>query len=176
MNNSSRLARRERLAKTMAFVRSTLSNASSWVPHSNFEGDGQQRPSEQMTAVLDIVRRSLETANSWIPTQPSKAQSGGCLGGMDQPHIPEGIRGLLDSLGQLGSARDLSGLVRPKVTRPVLRCRRERRLRSVRIPIRPEAEPISSTCRAVTTDRRCPLSSCCTAAPSHPTTLLLARG
>jgi poly(hydroxyalkanoate) depolymerase family esterase len=118
MTDAARLARRERLAKAMALVRSTLANASSWAPHANVEGDAQHRPSERMTPILDIVRRSMETANSWMPTQLGKAPSGGGPGGMGEPCIPEAIRGLLDSLGQLGSAPQLDGL-RPKVARPV---------------------------------------------------------
>jgi hypothetical protein len=122
------------------------------------------------------VRRSLETANTWMPTQLSNAPSGGSLGGIAQPHIPEGIRGLLDSLGQLGSQGDLGGFVGSKVVTPVLPLPEGATLMSIRMPIRREAEATSSTCRVATTDRRYPLSSCCTAAPSHLTTLLLARG
>jgi poly(hydroxyalkanoate) depolymerase family esterase len=116
MTDSARLARKQQLAQAMAVVRSSLANASSWVP-SNFERAGQQT---SPTSVVDIVRRSLETANTWVPTQLSNAPSGGSLGGIAQPHIPDGIRGLLDSLGQLGSRRDLGGFVGPMVTTPVL--------------------------------------------------------
>ena len=69
MTDSSRLARKQQLAKAMAVVRSSLANASSWTPP-NFEGAGQQR---SPTSVVDIVRRSLETANTWMPTQLSNA-------------------------------------------------------------------------------------------------------
>ena len=116
MTDSSRLARIQQFAKAMAVVRSSLANASSWTPP-NFEGAGQQR---LPTSVVDIVRRSLETANTWMPTQLSNPPTGGSLGGIAQPHIPEGIRGLLDSLGQLGSPGDLGGFVGPKVMTPVL--------------------------------------------------------
>jgi poly(hydroxyalkanoate) depolymerase family esterase len=116
MTDSSRLARKQQLEKAMAVVRSSLANASSW-SQPNVAGVGQQT---SPTSVVDIVRRSLQTASTWVPTQLSNAPSGGSLSGIAQPHTPDGIRGLLDGLGQLGSPRDLGGFVGPKVKTPLL--------------------------------------------------------
>jgi poly(hydroxyalkanoate) depolymerase family esterase len=108
---TSPLARKERLEKAMAIVRSTLANVSSGL------GASGRIPSAQSAPILDIVQRSLATANSWVPTQPREAPPTD-LGGVGQVPVPDALRGFLDRMGQPGPTRGFDALVGPKVGRP----------------------------------------------------------
>ena len=158
----------------MAVVRSSLANASSWAPP-NFEGDGQQ------TARADIHSRH-GAGDLWRPETLGRRRNsamrhlGGSLGGIAQPQMPEAFAGSSTVWGNSARKVISTAWSGPAVDGARLPLPEGASLKSAPMPMRPEAERTSSTFPAATTDRRCRLSSCCTAAPSRPTTLPLARG
>src|SRR5690349_19571047 len=110
MMKATRLTREGRLEEAMAVIRGALTRAPS-----NFEGDARQSPAGRTPPILDMVPPSIGTGGSWTTPEVNETHSAGRLGGMNQPQIPEALRGFLARMGQHRSVRGLDGLVMPAV-------------------------------------------------------------
>ena len=100
----------------------------------------------------------------------------GGLGTTTMPQMPEALRGFLDQINQGGLAQGLGGLTQGRRHGRPSRCRTAPSSWPGPSPTRPAAAATSSTSPAPIAARRCRWSSCCTAAPSRPTTSPPARG
>jgi poly(hydroxyalkanoate) depolymerase family esterase len=111
MIEATRLTREGRLEEAMAVLRGALSSAPSSASPSEFEA--HQRLAGGAPRIIDMVPPSMETGGSWTSPQSSETRAAGRPGGMNQPQIPEALRGFLDRMGRLRPARGLEGLIRP---------------------------------------------------------------
>jgi poly(hydroxyalkanoate) depolymerase family esterase len=107
MMEATRLTREGRLEEAMAVLRGVLPCA----PPSNSVDDPPQRPSGRTPPILDMLPPSMATGGSWTSSQFSEVPSARRRRRASQPQIPEVLRGFLDRLEKLGSARGLDGLV-----------------------------------------------------------------
>jgi poly(hydroxyalkanoate) depolymerase family esterase len=111
MQEATRLTREGRLADAMAVLRGALAATPSGI-----EQHGPCESARRAPRILDLVPPSMGTAGAWSLPQ-ARAHSAGGLRDIDQPQIPEALRGFLDRIGQLGP---IDGLVRPAVGRAPL--------------------------------------------------------
>jgi poly(hydroxyalkanoate) depolymerase family esterase len=107
MMEATRLTREGRLEEAMAALRGILPSA----PPFNFVGEARRMPPRRTPPTLDMVSPSIVTGGSWTSPQFSEAHPVNFRKSMSPPEIPDALRGLIDRMGQLGSARGLEGLV-----------------------------------------------------------------
>jgi poly(hydroxyalkanoate) depolymerase family esterase len=117
MIEATRLTREGRLEEAMAVLRGALRKAPPSTAPSDVEGDAPQSPAGRTSTILDMVPPSAETGGSWTP-RVSDVASASPPGSVSPLRPPEALRGLLDRMGQLGSARGLGGLAGRAVRRP----------------------------------------------------------
>jgi hypothetical protein len=102
MMEVTRLTREGRLEEAMAALQGALPCAPPSGAPSNFAGDVRQAPTGPASPILHMVPPSLGTGGSWKAPLFSQSWSSW---GMNPPHVPEALSGLLNRTGQLGSAR-----------------------------------------------------------------------
>jgi poly(hydroxyalkanoate) depolymerase family esterase len=114
MMEATRLTREGRLEEAMAVIQRTLA-AGRTFPGTAPDLCGMRAASAP--SILDMVPSSDRTGRAWTLPQHSKVHSAPRRERTTAPQNDGSIRGLLDRMGQLSSARGLEGLVGPAVHR-----------------------------------------------------------
>ena len=140
-------------------------------------------PPSAKTALIDLTPETLEVAEQWRKPPAVKAVGTG-IGNLPslgsavtaQSAMPEALRSFLQRFNGSGLEAGLDGLtglaIRRRHRKP---CRTAPDFLRDPTATKPAAAPTSSTCPAPITGRHCRWWSCCTAAPSRPTTSPPAR-
>ena len=138
-------------------------------------------PALPASRLIDLTPKALEVtthqpaplASEAVGTGVGSWPSGGTAA-TAQPPMPEALRSFLERFKGSGLGPDWAGWQRR--LRHRTSCRRAPSSSPAPMETRPAAAPTSSTSPAPITARHCRWSSCCTAAPSRPTTSPRARG
>ena len=140
-------------------------------------------PSATKAGVIDLApeTREVTAPRRAAPTMNAVTTGMGNLpgGGMTpaaQATMPEALRSFLERFQGSGLEAGLGGLTGLATPTPPTSCRMVPGSSVAPTATRPAAVPTSSTCPAPITARPCRWWSCCTAAPSRPTTSPPARG
>ena len=157
-----------------------------------FGGEPEPRPAptrrgaaiRRTQPVIDLTPETLEVDRTAAGTRRPGRRSGpasatGRAGGTAataQRTMPEALRSFLERFNGSGLEAGLGGLTGRWRRRHPTSCRTAPGSSPDPTATRPAAAPTSSTCPAPITGRHCRWWSCCTAAPSRPTTSPPARG